>query len=138
MATEQIVDLVFRILTIIGYVILAVLAIKRKKPTIADNGSDGKTEDSLIDELLGYIVGEIKDAEEKGSLLNGKSGFFKFDRVLNHAQEFCRQVGLNVNTEYLTERIEGLVRLMNYKSSKDNSGSAVQSIGQINYEEVSK
>lgn len=135
MTAEQIVELVFRILTIIGYVTLAILAIKRKKPTVIDNGDNSEDEDNLIDGLLGFIVAQIKDAEDKGNLLSGKSGFFKFDRVLSRAQEYCRSVGLKVDTKYLTDRIEGLVKLMNYKSE---SKSDVQSIGQINYEEVQK
>lgn len=125
MTAEQTVDLVFRILTIIGYVVLAILAIKRKKVTIVDNGNDSENKESLIDGLLGYIVTQIKDAEDKGSLLSGQSGFFKFDRVLSRAQEYCREKGISVDTKYLTDRIEGLVKLMNYKTE-----DCVQSNGQ--------
>lgn len=131
MTPEQIIDLVFRVLTLVGYVVLAFLAIKRKKPLVIDKDNN---DENIIDGLIEYIVSEIKDAEEKGTLLSGKSGFFKFDRVLAHAQEYCRQVGLSVDNQYLTDKIESLVKLMNFKT-EENSGSAVQSNGQnINYE----
>lgn len=133
MTIEQIVDLAFRIFTLVGYVLLAILAIKRKKAVVTDESTDGKDEANLIDDLLGYLISEVKDAEDKGSLLSGKSGFFKFDRVLAHAKDFCREKGIDVDTKYLEERIEGLVKLLNYKTNAELS-TASNRLDGINYE----
>lgn len=133
MTIEQIVELGYRILTIVGYVILAILAIKRKKPTVVDN-SDSEQTDNFTDELLGFIVSEIKAAEEAGESLLGKSGFFKFDRVLAHAKDFCRDNGVTIDNAYLTERIEALVKLMNFKSNRLD-GTVAGLSEKIDYEE---
>lgn len=114
MTTAMIVAWALRGLFLIGYVVLAILAIKRKK-SANDGNVSGEVSDSFIDELLGYIVSEIKSAEASFKALTGKSGFLKFDRVLSHAKDFCRDAGVVIETKWLTERIEALVQLMNFE-----------------------
>lgn len=124
MTANAIIELVLRIVSIVGYVLLAIIAIKRKK-TVVQSTEQSEESENAFDKLLGFIVAEIKDCEVKGEQINGKSGIFKFDWVFNHAKEYARELGLDVDKAYLTERIEALVKLLNF-----NKTTSVQSTEQ--------
>lgn len=113
---NTIIEVGLKIISIGGYILLAILACKRKKspkPTVVDNHEEG----DKINNLITVITNSIKMAENMGEQINGKSGFFKFDYVLNRAKEFCLDNGLNVDSNFLKEKIETLVDLLNFNKS---------------------
>lgn len=130
MTAEIIVGWVLRALTLIGYIVLAVLAIKRKKVIIESNNNDEEL--SKLNTVIGKVISAIKTAEStyKTIFKDGvKAGPFKLKDVLEVAKESCEAEGMAYCKEYWTDFINKEVSLMNF-NSESLVHSAVQSTEQ--------
>lgn len=129
---EIVVSIGVKAVSLVCYILLAILAIKRKKVTIESDSSDEpkSLSDDFVTKLVQLIISEIRSSEKAGEQLVGQSGFFKMDRVLSRAKDFCRDNGITVDHTYLLDMINSFVDLMNYNKSK-----TVQSTGQNDQKE---
>lgn len=136
MTAEIIVGWVLRGLTLIGYVVLAILAIKRKKVVIE---SEDNTELlSKLDTVMCKVISAIDKVEGtyKSIFKDGvKAGTFKFKDVLEVAKEGCEEVGLIFNKEYWTKFINNEVHLMNVGKVQSTEQSKRTEFNFINKED---
>ncbi len=117
---EIILDWVFRGLTLIAYILVAVVAIKRKKPIsndVAVGETDEKTELSVWEKLANIatkVIGLVGAAEEDFSTVV-KGGALKLKSVLGDTKEMCEDEGVPFDKDYWTGLIKEAVDVMNQK-----------------------
>lgn len=117
MSIETIIGIVVKVVSLIGYVLLAILAIKRKKITIKSDDSDV----NWLDVVIEKVRDGIKTAETTYNTIfkeGVKAGTFKLKDVLEIAKDTCLELDKPFDKDYWTEFIKSEVDLMNFGSGK--------------------
>lgn len=133
MSIPEIIDLVFRIGSLVVTVILAILAIKRKVVTV--KGDSNSTLFEKFSSICGTVKNAVLEVEETYSNLfkeGAKAGSFKLRDVLAIAKDACENESVDYDKSYWTGYINMLVNVMNSQKSVHLNGpeSVVGPIGE--------
>lgn len=119
MNIETILSLVFSCVGIVAYVIVAVLAIKRKKVNVTTVDTD-----AAFWEIAETALGLVGTAETAYASIT-KGGGLKLKDVLTDIKELCEQKGISYNKSVWVNFITQAVNLLNYNKDKDIETEAV-------------
>ena len=115
--TQIILEIGFRVLTLIGYVILAFLAIKRKKPVVIKDENSDYDKIALVEKVLVSI--RNAESKYKGIFKEGvKACEFKLKDVLDEVKEYCCNMNIPYDKSSWVELISTAVDLINVGESK--------------------
>lgn len=123
MSIPEIIDLVFRISSLMVTVMLAILAIKRKVVTVkSDSNSTLFEKFSTICLTVKNAVMEVEETYSNLFKEGAKAGSFKLRDVLAIAKDACENESIEYDKSYWTGYIKMLVNVMNSQKSVHLNG----------------
>lgn len=136
MDMTQIISTVLWGLSVMGYIVLALLAIIRKC-------RGKKTENSAIDKVENVVLSVLGEISNVETLYNSvfkdgiKAGSFKLRDVLDLAEKECNKMGIPFNTELWTDLVNSVIDTLN-NITPNYVQSTVHEDNKIIYKEVNQ